>query len=215
MAILQARTLAPTWAVGRHIMKSDMKCYFLLSFSFLAISCSFEKSAELPTKMLINEVILNIVSEDSAMLKARIFYKIRDNYIYYPANRPDSIPPPPPPPVPFSISFNELSEDTNVLRKSIHRLKDSIFILKQVNSIKNTELDSIPSMNVRLIKELPKEESYYRFYNPIFSADLKRAFIQYCLCHGRCFEDCYIIQLKKTTSGWVKVKSRLKGYKEC
>lgn len=181
--------------------------YFLIQAVFLIFLFSQcirpvvqNRTLELPSDSLINEVLTSVIKLDS-LEKAKMIQHIFMPDIYFqpkwdgnPLN-----PPPPPPPSRYGYSYDEIFTYFNSLNHQKLRLKDSIFLKQQIDTTLNHNIFESTS-------DLFKRETddFYAFSLPLFSSDKKTVLISYC----EDFYFGYLTVLKKVDNKWVEVEHK-------
>lgn len=188
--------------------------YFLIQAVFLIFlftQCIRPKgqnrTLELPSDSLINEVITSVILIDSLdnsnLGQRKLFFP----FIYFmPRWTKDSqIPPPPPPTPPFPLmlqygcSYEKIFSYFDSSNNPVQRQKDSIFITQQVDTTINHLIsDKVSS----LFKK--KDSDFYWFSLPIFSEDMRTVFISY----SEEFYFGYMTVLRKVDNKWVEVEHK-------
>jgi len=188
-------------------MRQFLILILLLLFAILFTQCRYFKGTntqqELPNDTLINEVLASVIQLDS--LQKGTHYMIKHIFnpdIYYqqkwdgnPLN-----PPPPPPPSRFGYSYDEIFSYFKSSNHQEQRLKDSIFLIQQIDTTLNHRI--FESTSALLKKETDKS---YSFSLPIFSSDKETVLIAYC--EG--FYIGYLTVLRKVDSKWIKVEHKV------
>jgi hypothetical protein len=180
-----------------------MRCFILLMLllQLFLNQCASQKSAneisELPNDSLINNAIFAIVQLDSLKKEYGIGQKIFKPDIYTRQKWDGNLqtPPPPPPPNNFGCSYDEILGYFNSENNSKNRVRDSIFIVHQIDTIINHQIqDRIANIFKHRITE-----SYY-FSTPIFSNDMNSVFVAY----SDDYYMGYLTVLKKKDGKWIK-----------
>lgn len=177
---------------------------FLLLFAILFTQCRYFNGAntqlELPNDSLINEVLASVIKLDS-LEKGKLIKHVFMPDIYF-QPKWDGNPLHPPRPLPssrYKYTYDEIFTYFNSLNNQKLRLKDSIFIVQQIDTTLNHIIfESTTSLFKR------ESDDFYAFSLPIFSSDRNTVLIAYCLdfYHG------YLTILKKEDKKWIKLERK-------
>jgi hypothetical protein len=167
-----------------------------------------DKILELPSNALIEEVLTSVILKDS-LFNGHLGNRqllIPNIYFMQKWDKDSHNTPPPPPPdshsykISHGYSFDEAFTYFNSLNKLELRQRDSIFIVRQVD----TTINHIISKNISELFKKEKNDKYW-LSMPIFSYDKRTVIITY----SEEFYFGYRTVLKKVDEKWVKVDHEL------
>jgi hypothetical protein len=176
-----------------------MKFRFLISLLIIFSSCT-NKDFVQPNKFEINQIVKAVMDNDSINFKYQLFNKLRENRLSVEGkdylNRMQLQ-------YKNSVDFNEL---INNLSHKDKKNQDSLFILHQINTIKNIPVDSNLSNKIKL-SNFTHDYKCYVFYAPILSFDMNKAYIQYFIHLDDCNSFSRRLILEKINNNWTVKKS--------
>lgn len=165
-------------------------CLSILALNCCNIPTSKVDLTTLPSDSLINQVIFSVIKLDSLNRNYHIGNRIFTPIVYsFPLTQKDldSPPPPPPPQNHYGYSFEVILRSFDSRVHTLQRIKDSLFILKQVDTTLNYKL--LDYVNNLFEKNI--DETYY-FSVPVFSTDKSTVIIQYNMSLFSGYRTCLI-----------------------
>lgn len=176
-----------------------MKYLLLVLFNVFLFSCNNRISIK-PSSTEINKIIKVLFERDTFNFKYCVYDKLFINSLsiknkcYKDTMIPKTL---------MAIDYNDLLNTISL--NSECRQSDSLFIAYQVDSMKTMSID-ITIFNKIKTTNNRKDYNCYEFYLPIFSANMKMAYIQYYINSDSCGSMIKKIIFEKKNNNWTVIK---------